>query len=243
MSSETPFEYLNPRPRIGLAVVISVAVHLAVVLTLVFWPAKKIVADTLAEKAMIARMVKLGVEIDRKMLPRIDSSNPSSAESEININREAQKEEADRKKDEKTRRDEFARKLASSMDRLKKMMDRTTSRNEQATGSPEGSPEGDATEASDGDVYLTQVFNYVRNNYTVPSIISESERKSLKATIIIYLEEDGRLRETTFEKRSGNVHFDNALESAVKKASPFPPPPKDRRRQYRDQGIGLNFSI
>lgn len=240
MGAASQYGYLRPQPRIGIAVALSVAIHVGVVLGLVFWPAPKTTADTLREKAVITRLVKLGRELDKAHLPRLDSSVPAPAEETVNVNPHAQVSDEKRRKEEKQQRDQFA-KLAA--ERIRRMMAKTTARGEMGTGSPDGSPNGDAAEASEGDVYLTHVYNYVRNNYVVPSIITEAERKTLAATIIIFLDADGKLNKMEFEKRSGNLHFDNALESAVKKATPFPAPPKTKRGEYRDQGIGLNFSV
>ena len=245
MSGSNQYGYLRPRPKVGAAFLLSITAHLALVGALLFWPAQQTTADTLRERAIVTRLVKLGKELDKKDLPRLDAYQPTAPDEDaVNISKEAQIEDAKRKKEEqkedKKQRDEFAKRMAQS---VKKMMANSTARGELGTGRPDGSPDGDATNASEGDIYLTQVYTYIRNNYSVPSIITETERKSLKATIIIYIDAGGKLIKSEFEKHSGNVHFDNALESAVKKASPFPAPPKDKRKVYREQGIGVNFTI
>jgi TonB family protein len=243
MENSGEYSYLHARPHIGLAVILSVAVHVGAIVALLFWPSSQVTAGTERERAIVTRLVKLGKELDPKLLPRLESQVPVQDQSTININREAQKPDKDQKKEEKAKKDEFAKKVASSVDRIKKMLENSSSRGEMGSGKENGSPDGDATEGTEGDIYLTQIYNYIRNNYSVPSIITEAERKTLKATIVIYIDENGRLIKVQFETRSGNIHFDNALESAVKKASPFPAPPKEKRKLYREQGIGVNFSI
>jgi colicin import membrane protein/protein TonB len=240
MGAASQYGYLRPQPRIGLAVGVSVLVHAGVVLGLVFWPAPKTTADTLREHAIVTRLVKLGRELPKEQLPRLEALLPATVDDTVNTSKEAQIPDEKRAKEEKKQKDLFA-KLAA--ERIRRMMAKTTSRGELGTGSPDGSPNGDATEAAEGDRYLTQIHNHVRNKYVVPSIITEAERKHLKATVVIFLDAGGKLIKMEFEKRSGNAHFDNALESAVKKAAPFPAPPKGLAPQYRDQGIGLNFSI
>jgi protein TonB len=243
MENSGDYSYLHARPHIGLAVILSVTFHVGAIVALLFWPSSQVTAGTERERAIVTRLVKLGKELDAKQLPRLESQVPVQDQSTINVNREAQKPDKEQKKEEKAKKDEFAKKVASSVDRIKKMLENSSSRGEMGSGRENGSPDGDATEGSEGDIYLTQIYNYIRNNYSVPSIITEAERKTLKATIVIYIDENGRLQKVQFETRSGNIHFDNALESAVKKASPFPAPPREKRKLYREQGIGVNFSI
>jgi len=241
MSGTSQYSYLKPEPKIGVAFFASIAIHVGIVGALLFWPSNQPAADTLRERAIVTRLVKLGRELPREALPRMDSYQPPAPENDsINVSKDAQITDAQRKKDEKKQRDEFAKLMAKS---IQNMVKKTTARGEMGTGSPDGSPNGDAAEASQGDAYLTQVDRYIRNNYVIPSIITESERKNLRATLVIYIDASGKLVKSVFEKRSGNPHFDNALESAVKKASPFPAPPRGLAKQYRDQGVELNFSI
>jgi TonB family protein len=65
----------------------------------------------------------------------------------------------------------------------------------------------------------------------------------LKAIVIIYIDSDGTLLKYEFEKKSGNIHFDNALINAIRRSSPFKPPPRERARIYKMDGIGIKFSI
>jgi len=224
---------------------ISSAVHLALIGGVLLIPRSSPAGqDLFKERVIVTRLVKLGREADEKLLPRLNRS-PFDADSATGaavdtgrekVEKHPEEEDAERQKD-------LAKKIASSVSRMKKMIEKSSSRGEPGTGRPEGSPFGDSDTAREGDVYLTTIHNYIRNNYVVPSILSETEKSTLRATIIIYLDPSGRLIKLTFEKRSGNPHFDNSLESAVKKSSPFPPPPKEKARLFQDQGIGINFSI
>lgn len=245
MSAAGQYSYLRPQPKIGLAFFASVAVHVGCVAALLLWPTPQTTADTLKERAIVTRLVKLGRELDKKELPRLDSYQPPTADDRhINVDKEAQAADAQKKKeerkDDKKRQDEFAK---SSARAIQKLLAKASARNELGTGSPDGSAYGDALVGAEGDAYLTQIHSYIRNNYAIPSIISDAERKTLKASLVIYIDSSGRLVKSVFETRSGNVHFDNALESAIKKASPFPAPPEKLRKVYKEQGIGVNFSI
>jgi len=107
-------------------------------------------------------------------------------------------------------------------------------------GSAQGSPEGTATSAEEGDAYFTAVHDAILENYVVPSVISERERLYLSATVLAYIGPAGQILKHQFQKRSGNHFFDEALELAIQR-SKLPPPPADLVRSLRDSGVVLNF--
>jgi colicin import membrane protein len=110
-------------------------------------------------------------------------------------------------------------------------------------GSPDGHPDGDAAEASEGDRYLALVERALRDHYRLPNIISDRERMFLNATVVIYVAPDGRIMRREIERPSGNSHFDAALLRAVDAASPLPPPPRGWARRFERDGLGLNFRL
>ncbi|HVP68960.1 MAG TPA: energy transducer TonB [Anaeromyxobacteraceae bacterium] len=109
-------------------------------------------------------------------------------------------------------------------------------------GDPTGSPEGTATDASEGDRYLALVSEALQANYRLPATISDQERMSLRATVVLTIEPDGRVSSLRFERRSGNDAFDQALERAVHQTR-MPPPPPELQQRYRTVGLGVNFHI
>ena len=54
------------------------------------------------------------------------------------------------------------------------------------------------------------------------------------------LGKDGHILKHEFQKKSGNLFFDQALETAIQRAR-LPPPPPEVARQLRDGGVVLNF--
>ncbi len=196
------------------------------------------------ERVIITRLVALGVPRSEKIMPRI-SGDRAEPKKEITINTENTEDtkpsEKNIKQEEKKKEDEFSKRLLSSINKVKKMVNAKD--NSPPAGDPDGSPSGDATEGQQGDIYLTEIYNKIKNNYAIPDIINEKQRKELRAIVVIYIDSSGKLVKTEFEKKSGNSHFDNALLNAIKKASPFKPPPKERAKTYRNDGIGINFSI
>jgi colicin import membrane protein/protein TonB len=109
-------------------------------------------------------------------------------------------------------------------------------------GDPAGLPEGDATDASEGDRYLGLVTQALQSSYRLPATISEQERLHLQAIVVITIEPDGRVSSFRFERRSRNAAFDQALERAVRD-SRLPPPPQELRQRYRTVGLGVNFKV
>jgi len=112
---------------------------------------------------------------------------------------------------------------------------------EQRWGDPTGEVGGDAEE-SEGDRYHALVERALRQNYDVPSTISEAERLYLSATVLVFVENDGRITRWRFERKSGNPAFDAALERTLR-AAHLPPPPEAQRESYRRTGLQVTFKI
>lgn len=109
-------------------------------------------------------------------------------------------------------------------------------------GDPTGDPTGDASEAGEGDRYLALAVRALQENYRIPATISERDRLHLHATVVLFVEPNGTIRDFRFEKRSGNDSFDAALERAIR-ATRLPPPPTPMKDPYRRVGLGVNFHI
>jgi len=109
-------------------------------------------------------------------------------------------------------------------------------------GDPTGDKEGDASEAAEGDRYLALAVRALQANYRVPATTSDRERLHLKATVNLFIEPNGAVRDFKFEKRSGNDAFDSALERAIR-ATRLPLPPDAMKDTYRRVGLGVNFHI
>lgn len=121
--------------------------------------------------------------------------------------------------------------LASAMSRVE--------HDQKIYGSPDGDPRGDA-EDGEGDAYLALVTRALQETYNLPATISDRERMHLRATVVLFIEPDGKISRYEFESRSGNPTFDGALEAAVRGAR-LPPPPAERRERYRSQGLAVLY--
>ena len=108
-------------------------------------------------------------------------------------------------------------------------------------GQLDGDPLGDAEDAAEGERYLALVQRRIQSHYTVPSTIPDDERIRLRAVVTIRVESNGVISDFRITKPSGNDLFDAALESAVRRASPLPPPPDHLRASM--QALPINFRI
>ena len=112
---------------------------------------------------------------------------------------------------------------------------------EDLDGAEDGDPNGDSATA-EGERYFGLLSSQVRRHYNVADTIPENERLYLKAQVAMRLNRTGEVLDARLAKASGNVLFDSAVLAAVKKASPFSPPPDHLRDALQKSGIVLEFS-
>jgi TonB family protein len=111
---------------------------------------------------------------------------------------------------------------------------------EELEGAEDGDLEGDSATA-EGERYYALLSTQVRRNYNVAESIPEAERMYLKAQVQVRLARTGEVLESRLTTASGNDLFDSAVLSAVKKGSPFSPPPDHLRDALQKQGVVLEF--
>ncbi len=111
---------------------------------------------------------------------------------------------------------------------------------EELEGEEEGDPDGDSAIA-EGERYYALLSTQVRRNYNVADTIPEAERMYLKAQVKMRLGRAGEVLEASLSNPSGNELFDAAVVAAVKKASPFSPPPDHLRDPLQKHGVVLEF--
>jgi colicin import membrane protein len=247
---------LGRRDRLWPLVVVSAALHAGfIVLAVVARPAPVI---DLQQKPIVAKLVRLGQKRPEAWLPRKEPAAPPPApatpQAPIPVAKpepqppppapappSPKPKEAPAPKP-KPRPAAAPRSsagndvLASVLSRVK----REKAAEEPVYGDPEGDPLGDASEASAGDRYLALVQRALRESYVLPATISERDRLHLRATVLLFIDAEGRILRHTFESRSGNEAFDAALERAID-AARLPPPPMELRQKYRTEGLGVIY--
>lgn len=237
-----------PRDRFGLVVAVSAVLHVAVLAAaLVLRPAPII---DLEQKPIVARLVRLGEKRPENLLPRKEPDAagrpeapptaapappaPAPAPKAAPAARAPPPPKPRTAPPAAGRPDAFA--AALSRIRREKVLTPDTS------GSPDGDPSGDASSGEAGDRYLSLVQRALRETYRLPSTISERDQVGLRATVVLYVEPDGRISRWAFESRSGSQAFDDALDRAIRQAR-LPPPPAELRERYRTVGLGVRFTM
>lgn len=239
-------------PR-GMPFAVSIGLHVAVFAAALILP-RVLSRPPPLRKPIIARMVALGKPRDQRLLPRKEEPpppggaprSPASAPAAPAAPPGAKKpakvaaaKPAPPAPKPLSRKELMERALAGvSSNVARERRDRPP---EERVGEETGSPDGTAESAEEGDAYFSAVQAAILANYVLPSIISERERMSLKATVVAWIARDGAIVRYEFEKRSGNRFFDEALERAIKRTR-VPPPPPERERAVRDVGVALVFT-
>jgi len=237
---------LGRRDRFWPAATLSVAVHAAVIAWAVVQTPPPLDLD---RKPLHARLVRLGEEKPESYLPRkaeeAPPPEPPPAEAPPVVpeapaptppSAPVAKAPPARKGNVPADARGRASALGSAMTRVQREVIA-----EQRWGDPSGEAGGDSEE-SEGDRYQALVERALRQNYDVPSTISDAERLYLSATVLVFVEQDGRIARWRFEHRSGNPAFDAALERTLR-AAHLPPPPEGQRDSYRRTGLQVTFKI
>ncbi|WP_415829641.1 TonB family protein, partial [Corallococcus exiguus] len=112
---------------------------------------------------------------------------------------------------------------------------------EELEGAEDGDPDGDSAVA-EGERYYGLLKSQVRRHYNVADTIPDAERLYLKAQVAMKLGRAGEVLDVSLAKASGNELFDAAVVAAVRKASPFSPPPDALRDALQKNGVVLVFS-
>jgi colicin import membrane protein/protein TonB len=200
----------------------------------------------LEQKPIAARLVRLGEKRPEHLLPRKEEPPPPAGEPEPAPSPSAVPPQASAPGPKpapprpsppaarETRPDAFA----SALSRIR----REQALSAPTGGDPSGDLLGDASEGEPGDRYLALVQRALHDAYRVPATISGSELVRLRATVVLYIEPDGGVSRWSFESRSGNAAYDDALERTIRQAR-LPPPPADLRERYRSQGLAVRFHI
>jgi len=243
--------------RLGRFVVLSLVAHggvlLAVALYSAFFTTPRVKLD---QKPIRASLVRLGKPRDEKLLPRKEQPPPPPpqkveappaptppAPEPVKVAVPVpgvkplpapapptpQKGEA---KGENRRN-----RLFGAFDKLA----RPSKQEEELDGAEDGDPNGDSATA-EGERYFGLLSSQVRRHYNVADTIPENERLYLKAQVAMRLNRTGEVVDARLAKASGNTLFDSAVLAAVKKASPFSPPPDHLRDMLHKSGIVLEFS-
>ncbi|RME22778.1 MAG: cell envelope integrity protein TolA [Deltaproteobacteria bacterium] len=241
-SGSENFSYLKPPRGLYLALAGSAMVHLLLVGVLIMGGILRESRASQYQKARITALLRKGKPRPKHWLPRKPPA-PAAAPAPKNVRTKKPDTKATRKARPKPRATdsrELERQMQQALASLGKQGGSKS--DEEPEGSPEGVENGDALVAQKGQEYLTRLYKAIKAQYAVPEVIPPAERLLLRAVVVITIDARGNLKDFQFEKPSGNKLFDSAIEAAVRRASPFPPPPAELAEKYSSEGIGLEFT-
>ncbi|MCP4674570.1 MAG: TonB C-terminal domain-containing protein [Deltaproteobacteria bacterium] len=168
-----------------------------------------------------ARLLKWGEIKDKEALPdRIVPALPTAPEEVLALDRNENKPEPDPKKKVKKPKRQAG---AVTDDKLRQVFDKARAFAEIQDdyipeGHPDGVPDGDVTDpalASMGATYGRRITRLIQERLIVPTLISEGQKRKLKAKILLKFDIDMTIASFKFLKKSGNAMFDDAIQNAV----------------------------
>jgi TonB family protein len=89
------------------------------------------------------------------------------------------------------------------------------------------------------DEYLSALRDRVNSNFTIPNWLANNP--TLKASVEVTIDDDGKIIKIGLVKSSGNPTFDGASTAAVQASAPFPPVPERLTRAWSSFTIQFNF--
>lgn len=190
--------------------------------------------NTLAQKPIRASLVRLGKPRDPTLLPRHEAAPPPPA-APVSVPSSKAVVPTPSKPAPAAKPVDASANLASAFASVAKPGAAPLE------GQPDGDPMGDSA-IQEGERYFGLIAAAVRRNYDVSASIPENQRSRLEAIAFIRIASNGKLLDSKLNKSSGNLLFDAAVESALKKASPFPPPPEHLKDSLRKDGVQLRFT-
>lgn len=231
--------HLGRRENMTAWVVGSVGAHV-VLIGFCWWMAR----DTgpiidLNAKPIQAHLVRLGEKRDEKLLPRMQANTPPPAPEPVAVPSKPTPSEPlqpkPKPKPKPQAKPNINQQLFSMFDKTK------PTHPDNPTGDANGDPEGDVDQADESERYFGILSSRIKRNYDVSSAISDAERVRLVAKIVVYIDAQGRVLHTEWAAKSTNDLFNSAVQAAVQKAGPFPPPPKFLANDLANVGVALNF--
>jgi len=109
------------------------------------------------------------------------------------------------------------------------------------TGPPGGTGTGSKKDPELMDIYQVEIAYRIQKNWSFNEQLAGG-RTDLEAWAAIKIMPNGEIKETWFDKRSGNSYFDEQAKKAILKSNPLPPLPKEYWRPYFEAGFHFTAS-
>ncbi len=128
--------------------------------------------------------------------------------------------------------DEIRKKAA--LDEIRKRVARKEREEERPTAIPSAKPSLEME--SKLNEYYSLVWAKIKGAWTIPENLLK-EMVDLETIIVLIIDRNGKIQKCWFEKKSGNVLYDQSAMRAIKKAEPLPLIPKELGEDTLEIGI------
>ncbi len=142
-----------------------------------------------------------------------------------------------KKEVEKSRPDQVNKAIARLKDQVEKTGPPNLSKQQDTKGTgPSGSGTGSKKDLKLMDIYQVEIAYRIQKNWSFNEQLAGG-RTDLEAWAAIKVMPNGEIKNTWFDKRSGNSYFDEQAKKAILKSNPLPPLPKGYWRPYFEAGF------
>lgn len=191
-------------------------------------------------KYVVAKLVRLGKKRDPKKLPNKIVPQVSTRKiNKVSYDARADDTPVRRKRKRPDRDAKIADKLRSSLDKAAQL---AKLRDMEQEGDPNGVAGGTASEASEGDVYMTRIADIWNRTWSLPAVIDRADAKKLFVLVVIKIDRKGKVASVHFDRKSGNDVFDGSIKAAWARIKRLPVPPPDRIDRIVAHGLKLKLT-
>ena len=139
---------------------------------------------------------------------------------------------------EESRPDQVNKAIARLKDQVEKTGPPKLSKQQdtKGTGPPGGTATGSKKDLELMVIYQVEIAFRIQKNWSFNKQLAGG-RTDLEAWAAIKVMPNGEIKDTWFDKRSGNSYFDEQAKKAILKSNPLPPLPKGYFRPYFEAGF------
>jgi colicin import membrane protein len=199
-------------------------------------PVKRIAPPKPQEKALvIAKKTVQKEEVKKK--PEI----PPSKRIEEAVSKIQKKVSAEQKDHLKKALSEIEKKVDSgSQDQISEAISRLQGR-VSAPGREGMGPAGGGVAGKIMEIYIMQVTERIRENWSYPATLGAEKDKDLEAVFVLRVNNEGKILMSWFEKKSSNALYDQSVAKAIERSDPLPPFPPSYHRSEEEFEITFNL--
>lgn len=228
----------------------SFLLHALIIFSILFFGSVFDFGTTIELPAIEAKLVKLGKERNKRLLPRIVKNKPTPKAAPKDSKGNTLKKPKPKKKITKKKPPKQKRIKKESLDDLlgAAMQDVKVDKRAEETdeGSKDGVEEGDVTDpalAIKGNMYIRQISAIIKKNWKIPTILTKDTLNKLQTTIFFRITFSGDVYNITIVEASDNNVFDSSVIEAIKRTGKLPlPKDKKLKKVVLKEGLEWNFT-